>query len=86
MGVLVEMSDGKKDSFVDMEGEYERAFRIQDGVLFIMNKPAGQPWGVLWEYSPAGYKRVQGKRYTAEIKSPVGTEGKVSFGGAKLLA
>ena len=76
-------AQGKNFPLKDKEGQRFAYHVVADsGVLLVMQKLGNDPWQVLKELSPNGWREVQGTRFTQFPAGSPGLDGKVSFGAA----
>lgn len=63
MAVLITTAGGKDENFHDGEEELHSYAVTGAGVLRVLMQQPGGAWFVLFDYSPAGWVKVQGTRY-----------------------
>ena len=78
MAVTVRDISDRQERFDDDENGHHAYQVTPTGVLLILRSNASpqQDWGVVWEFSPHAWAKVQGTRYTRETEDLSGADGK----------
>jgi hypothetical protein len=78
MAVTVGDISDRQERFDDGENGHYAYHVTSSGVLLILRPNASpqQDWGVVWEFSPHAWAKVQGTRYTRDTEDLSGAMGR----------